>query len=126
MDALLQITPVGDTTSREISAASQELRDVLEHLPGFSRIEPLRVPAPDHAKGALVDALGGIALSFAPTALKALLQTLQTVLSRQPASTKILIKTGGEEFDFEFDPKKISLQELVSAAERLSAGPPTT
>jgi len=126
MDALLQITPVGDTTSREISAASQELRDVLEHLPGVSRIEPLRVPAPDHAKGALVDALGGIALSFAPTALKALLQTLQTVLSRQPASTKILIKTGGEEFDFEFDPKKISLQELVSAAERLSAGPPTT
>ena len=126
MDALLQITPVRDTTSREISAASQELRDVLEHLPGVSRIEPLRVPAPDHAKGALVDALGGIALSFAPTALKALLQTLQTVLSRQPASTKILIKTGGEEFDFEFDPKKISLQELVSAAERLSAGPPTT
>ena len=126
MDVLLQIAPVGDTTSREISAASQELRDVLEHLPGVARIEPHRVPAPDHAKGALVDALGGIALSFAPTALKALLQTLQTVLSRQPASTKILIKTGGEEFDFEFDPKKISLQELVSAAERLSAGPPTT
>jgi hypothetical protein len=126
MDVLLQITPVGDTTSREISAASQELSDVLEHLPGVARIEALRVPAPDHAKGALVDALGGFALSFAPAALKAVLQTLQAVFSRQPASTKILIKTGDEEFDFEFDPKKISLQELVSAAERLSAGPPTT
>src|SRR6516162_4989171 len=92
MDVLLQIAPVGDTTSREISAASQELRDALEHLPGVAGIEPLRVPAPDHAKGAIVDALGGFALSFAPAVLKAVLQTLQAVLSRQPASTKILIR----------------------------------
>jgi hypothetical protein len=125
MDVLLQITPVGDTTSREISAASQELRDVLEHLPGVVRIEPYRVSAPDHAKGALVDTLGSLALSLAPTVLKAVLQTLQAVLSRQPASTKILIKTRDETFNFEFDPKKISLQELVSAAERLGAVPPT-
>jgi|SRR6516162_3825575 len=121
MDVLLQIAPVGDTTSREISAASQELRDALEHLPGVAGIEPLRVPAPDHAKGAIVDALGGFALSFAPAVLKAVLQT-----SRQPASTKILIKTRDEEFNFEFDPKKISLRELVRAAERLSAVPPTS
>jgi len=58
--------------------------------------------------------------------LKAVLQTLQAVLSRQPASTKILIKTRDEEFNFEFDPKKISLRELVRAAERLSAVPPTS
>ena len=126
MDVLLQITRIGDTTSREISAASQELRDVLEHLPGVARIEPHRVPAPDHAKGALVDTLGGLALSLAPTVLKAVLHTLQAVLSRQPASTKVLIKTRDETFNFEFDPKKISLQELVSAAERLGAVPPTT
>jgi hypothetical protein len=126
MDVLLQIAPVGDTTPREISAASQELRDVLEHLPGVAWIEPHRVPAPDHAKGALVDALGGLALSFAPAVLKTVLQTLQAVLSRQPASTKILIKTGHETFNFEFDPRKISLQELVGAAERLAAAPSTT
>ena len=126
MDILLQTIPIGDTTSREISAASQELRDALEHLPGVAGIEPLRVPAPDHAKGAIVDALGGFALSFAPAVLKAVLQTLQAVLSRQPASTKILIKTRDEEFNFEFDPKKISLRELVRAAERLSAVPPTS
>jgi hypothetical protein len=126
MDAFLQITPVGDTTPREISAAAQELRDVLEHLPGVARIEPHRVPAPDYAKGALVDALGSLALSVAPAVLKAVLQTLQAVLSRQPASTKILIKTRDEKFSFEFDPKKISLQELVCAAERLGAVPRTT
>ena len=125
MDVLLQINPVGNATSREISAASQELRDVLEHLHGIAQIEPHRIPAPDHAKGALVDALGGLALSFAPTVLKAVLQTLQAVLSRQPASTKILIKTRDEKFSFEFDPKKISLQELVRAAERLGAVPQT-
>ena len=126
MNVLLQITPIGDTTAREISAASQELRDVLERLPGVERIEPGRVPVPDHAKGALVDELGGFALSFAPAVLKAVLQTLQAVLSRQPASTKILIKARDEEFNFEFDPKKISLQELVSAAERLGAVPRTS
>jgi hypothetical protein len=126
MDVLLQIAPVGDTTPREISAASQELRDALEHLHGFARIEPLRVPAPDHAKGAFVDALGSFVLSFAPAVLKAVLQTLQAVLSRQPASTKVLIKTRDEEFNFEFDPKRTSLQELVRAAERLSAVPPTS
>ena len=126
MDLSLQITPVGDTTSREISAASQELRDVLEDLPGVVRIEPYRVPAPDHAKGALVDALGGLALSCAPAVLKAVLQALQAVLSRQPASTKVLIETRDEKFNFEFDPKKISLQELVGAAERLGGAPSTS
>ena len=124
MDLSLQISPAGDTTAREISAASQEVRDVLERLPGVERIEPHRVPAPDGAKGALVDALGGLALSVAPAVLKAVLQTLQTVLSRQPTATKVLIQTKGGKVSFEFDPKKISLQELVSAAERLGAAMP--
>jgi hypothetical protein len=126
MDVLLQITPIGDTTPREISAASQELRDALEHLPGVAGIEPHRVSAPDHAKGGLANTLGGLVLSVAPAVLKTVLQTLKAVLSRQPSLTKILIKTRDETFNFEFDPKKISLQELVSAAERLGAMPPTT
>jgi hypothetical protein len=110
MDLSLQIVPVGDTTSREISAASQELRDVLENLPGVARTEPHRVPAPDHATGALVDALGGFALSCAPAILKAVQQALQAALSHQPASTKVLIETRDGKFNFEFDPQKISLQ----------------
>jgi copper chaperone CopZ len=120
----LQIAPVGDTTAREISAVSQEVRDVLERLPGVTRVESQRVPAPDHAKGALVDALEGLALSVAPAVLKAVLQALQTVLSRQPPATKVLIQTKGGQVSFEFDPKKISLQQLVSAAERLGAAAP--
>jgi hypothetical protein len=124
LELSLQITPVGDTTAREISAASQEVRDAIERLDGVERIEPQRVPAPDQAKGALVDALGGFALSIAPAVLKAVFQALQTVLSRQPAGTKVLIKTKDGEFSFEFDPKKISLPELVNAAERLRMAPP--
>jgi hypothetical protein len=125
VDVSLQISPVGDTTAREVSAASQEVRDVLERLPGVERIEPQRVPAPDQTKGGLVDLLGGLALSVAPAVLKAVLQALQTVLSRQPTATKVLIQTKGGQVSFEFDPKRISLQELVSAAERLRAvGPP--
>jgi hypothetical protein len=121
MDLSLHITPVGDTTAREISAVSQEVRQVLERLPGVARIEPHRVPAPDHAKGALVDVLGSLALSIVPVVLKAVLQTLQAVLSRQPQSTKVLIQTKGGQVSFEFDPKRTSLQELVDATERLGA-----
>jgi hypothetical protein len=124
LELSLQITPVGDTTAREISAASQEVRDVLERLAGVERIEPQRVPAPDQTKGGLVDLLGGLALSVAPAVLRAVLQALQTVLARQPAGTKVSIKTENGEFSFEFNPKKISLGELVDAAERLRTPPP--
>jgi hypothetical protein len=124
LELSVQITPVGDTTAREISAASQEVRDVVERLAGVERIEPQRVPAPDQAKGALVEALGGFAVSFVPDVLKAIFQSLQTVLARQPAGTKVSIKTKDGEFSFEFDPKRISLRELVNAAERLRAVPP--
>jgi hypothetical protein len=126
VDLSLQISPVGNTTAREISVASQEVRNILERLPGMERIEPQRVPAPDQTKGGLVDLLGGLALSVAPTVLKAVLQALQTVLSRQPSATKVLIQTKGGQVSFEFDPKRISLQELVSAAERLGAAAPPT
>jgi len=71
-----------------------------------------------------VDALGGFAVSLVPDVLKAVFQALQTVLSRQPAGTKVSIKTKDGEFSFEFDPKKISLRELVNAAERLRTAPP--
>jgi hypothetical protein len=124
VDLSLQISPVGDTTAREISAASQEVRNTLERLPGVERISPQRVPAPDQTKGGLIDLLGGLALSVAPAVLKAVLQALQTVLSRQPPATKVLIQTKGGQVSFEFDPKRISLQELVSAAERLGAAAP--
>jgi hypothetical protein len=124
VDLSLQISPAGDTTAREISAASQEVRDVLERLPGVERIGPQRVPAPDQSKGGLVDLLGGLALSVAPAVLKAVLQTLQAVLSRQPQLTKVLIQTKDGQVSFEFDPRRISLQELVTAAERLGAATP--
>jgi hypothetical protein len=124
VDLSLHISPVGDTTAREISAASQEVRDVLEGLPGVAGIEPQRVRAPDNTKGGLADLLGGLALSVAPAVLKAVLQALQTGLSRQPTATKVLIQTKGGQVSFEFDPKRISLQELVSAAERLGAAAP--
>jgi hypothetical protein len=113
VDFSLQISAVGNTTAREISAASQE-----------ERIGPQRVAAPDQTKGGLVDLLGGLALSVAPAVLKAVLQALQTVLSRQPPATKVLIQTKDGQVSFEFDPKRLSLQELVGAAERLGAGAP--
>jgi len=124
LDLLLQINPVGDTTAREIAAASQEVHSVLERLPGVERIEPQQVTAPDRAKGVLTDLLGGLALSAGPPVLKALLQTLQAILARQPSATKVLIQTKDRKISIEFDPKRTSLQELVTAAERLGAAAP--
>jgi hypothetical protein len=122
VDVSLQITPAGDTTSREISNASQDLRDALERLQGVAQIEIPDVAAPDHAKG-VGTAIGGFLVSLAPAALKAMMQALKTVLSPHPP-TKVMIQTKDGKFSFEFDPKKVSLQELVNAADRLRAVAP--
>ena len=118
MDLSLQIIPIGDTTPREISAAAQDVRDLVNRVPGIAQIEPHLVPAPDHAKGGLVETLGGFLVSLAPGVVKALLQALQTALAGHPA-TKVLIQTKDGQVSFEFDPKRISLQDLVDAAQRL-------
>ena len=124
MDLSLQIVPVDNTTPREISAASRDLRGALDRLQGVIRVEPQRVAAPDHSKGGLVEVLGGLLVSVAPAVLSGLMQALQTVLSYHPA-TKVLIQTKDGQVSFEFDPKRISLRELVSAAERLGAAAPS-
>jgi hypothetical protein len=124
LDLSLQIVPVGDTTAREIAAASEEVRDVLERFRGVERVEPQRTSAPDQTKGGLTEVLGALVVSVAPVALKALLQAVQTVLARRASATKVLIKTKEAQVSFEFDPRRISLQELVSAAERLGVAAP--
>jgi hypothetical protein len=118
----LQVIPTGDTTSQEISKASQDLRDVLEHLQGVARIDIPEEPTPDQAKG-VTEAVGNFLVSLAPAALRAMMQALKTVLGPHP-QTKVLIQTKGGKFSFEFDPKTVSLQELVVAADRLRDAAP--
>jgi hypothetical protein len=100
------MTPVGDTTAREISAASQEVRDALERLAGVERIEPQRVPAPDQAKSGLVEALGGFAVSLVPDVLKGVFQVLQIVLSRQPAADQGVDQDQGRRDQFRIRSKE--------------------
>jgi hypothetical protein len=117
MQLSVQIDPVGDTTAREISAASQELRQALERVPGVSGTEPARVQGPAGAKG-VADAIGQLVVSLAPEALRVALRTLQSSLARHPP-TKVRIKYKDTVISFDFDPKTVSLQELTEAAERL-------
>jgi hypothetical protein len=125
MELSLQIIPAGDTTAREISAATQDVRDMLERLPGVSAVAPQRVGAPDRAKGGLIDALGSLVLSVAPAALQGVLQLLKSVLASRP-QTKFMLQTKDGQVSFEFDPRKISLQEMVDAVQQLrgAAQPP--
>jgi hypothetical protein len=122
MDLSLHITPADDTTVREVSAASEEIRQRLERLPGVTRVAPRQVAAPDGAKGGLVSAIGELALSIAPDAIKSALQALLGTLAQRPA-TKVTIESKDTKVSFEFDPKQVSLQELVAAAEKLRAAP---
>lgn len=122
MNLSLHITAIGDTTAREVSSASEDLRLTLERLPGVARIAPRKVPAPDGAKGGLVSAIGELVVSLAPTALKEAMQVVLATLAQRPP-TKVLIESKDGKVSFEFDPKRISLQELVAAAERLRAAP---
>jgi hypothetical protein len=89
MDISLQMIAVGDTTSREITKASQDLRDALERLQGVAQIETVEEATPDQAKG-VTEAVGKFLVSLAPAALRAAMQALKTVLSPQP-QTKVVI-----------------------------------
>jgi hypothetical protein len=115
----LRIIATGDTTPREISAATEEVRTSLERTRGIERATPPREAAPGSAKG-LTDALGSLAVTLAPAALKGAFQVVQAALARQP-TTKIVVEHKDTKFQFEFDPRKTSLQDLVAAAERLRA-----
>jgi hypothetical protein len=118
----LQVIPAGDTTSREISKASHDLHDALERLQGVAQIETVEEATPDQAKG-VTEAVGKFLVSLAPAALRAMMQALKTVLGPHP-QTKVVIQTRGGKFSFEFDPKTVSLQDLVAAADRLRAAAP--
>ena len=124
MELSLRIIAVGDTTSREISKASQDLRDALERLQGGARIETLEEATPEEAKG-VGEAIGKFLVSLAPAALRAMMQALKAVLGPHP-QTKVLIQTKDGKFSFEFDPKTVSLQDLVAAADRLRAAAPSS
>jgi hypothetical protein len=122
MELSLQLIAVGDTTSREISKASQDMRDALERLQGVAQIDTVEEASPDQAKG-VAEAVGKFLVSLAPAALRVVMQALKTVLGPHP-QTKVLIQTKGGKFSFEFDPKTVSLQDLVAAADRLRAAAP--
>jgi hypothetical protein len=122
MNLSLHITPVGNTTPREIAAASNDVRRTLERLPGVTRVAPLPATAPAGAKAGLIGAIGELAMSLAPTAIKEALQAVLTVLAQRP-QTKVVIESKDAKVSFEFDPKRITLQELVAAAEKLRAAP---
>src|SRR4051794_14637063 len=118
MDLSLQIIPVGDTTPREISAAAQDVRDLVNRVPGIAQIEPHLVPAPDHTKGGLVETLGGFWFLLARGVARGLLQALQRARAGHPA-TKVHTNTKDGKVSFEFAPKQKSLQNLVDGAQRL-------
>jgi len=122
MELSLQMIPVGDTTNHEISKASQDLRDALERLQGVTHIDIPQEPTPDQAMG-VAEAVGKFLVSLAPAALRAMMQALKTVLAPHP-QTKVVIQTKGGKFRFEFDPKTVSLQDLVAAADRLRTAAP--
>lgn len=123
MDIELKIISVGDTTMREISNASAELYDVLERLPGVEQVDVPHQPAPDGAMGVGATA-GAFLLKIAPAAFHSVMKALKAALAPHPPA-KVLIKTKNGKFSFEFDPKTVSLQELVAAADRLrTASPP--
>jgi hypothetical protein len=118
MQLSIEIAAVGNTTAREISAATQDLRSALERLPGVERAEPARQPAPASAKGGVTDALGQLAVAIAPASLRLALQALRSALAPHPP-TKVQISYKDTSISFEFDPKQISVQQLTDAAERL-------
>lgn len=65
MGLALQITPVGDTSAREISAAWQDVCEVQERVLDIARIELRRIPASGQDKG-VADVLDNLFMPVSP------------------------------------------------------------
>ena len=120
MDVFASADPGRRYEDREISNASQDLREPWSAGVGADRHRARA--GPDQAKG-VGEAIGNFVVSLAPAALRAMMQALRTVLAPHPQA-KVLIQTKGGKFSFGFDPKTVSLQELVAAADRLRTAAP--
>jgi hypothetical protein len=127
MELTVSLVPLGNTTEREIAILTQEVRDALRRVPGIEALEPVYKEAPDGTKGGFFEEVGSFLLTATPTALKLLLPLLKSILMRpgQPM-TEVVVKERNSEVHFKFNPKDVSIQDLVDNVLRLRVHPTGT
>jgi hypothetical protein len=120
LDIQLEILPTEGTTLHEAREVALLLRTEIERLAAVSGVEPVRLPAPGGAKGGEIESLQEFFVSLAPTGLKALFGLVKAIAMRprQP-KTIITVKTKSTQFQFEFDPTALSLNEIVENVSKL-------
>ena len=124
MELSVSFVGIGNTTEREIVALTQTVQDALRRAPGAELLGPVRRPAPEGTKGGVFEEIGSFLLTAAPAALKQLLPLLKSVLTRpgQPM-TEVIIEDRGSKATFKFNPKDVTLQDLVDNVLRLRETP---
>jgi hypothetical protein len=114
MELHVQIQPEGDTTPGEIAEITAKLRLYFKGLPEVDTVSPVRVPAPEGAKG-WVDAVGALAIKLIPGGdiAKGALDVVKTYAAR-PGSPPFSAKFTADGGEFTFDPRTGSLEQFAA------------
>jgi hypothetical protein len=114
MELHLQIQPEGDTTPAEIATIAARLRPYFEDLPEVDSVSPVRVPAPEGAKG-WVEAAGALAIKLIPGSaiVTGALDVVKTYAAR-PGSPPFSAKFTADGGEFTFDPRTGSLEQFAA------------
>jgi len=111
------LIPVGKTTEREVAALRTEVQGAVQRLRGVERVGPVRSQAPEGAKG-VAEAVGAFLVGLPAGAVSDVFDVIKGVLTR-PAQPPAKVKVTADDVELEFDPRRVSLDDMASFVERL-------
>ena len=117
MNILVRLVPVGNTTKREITILRTEVQDAVDRLGGVERVAPVQSETPEGAKGVADDAAAFL-VGLPPGLISGVFETIKGVLTR-PAQPPAKVKVTAAGVELEFDPHRISLDDMAQFVERI-------
>jgi hypothetical protein len=117
VDITVRLLPVGNTTPWEIVALRTEVQDAVESLRGVERVIPVQGNAPEGARG-IAHEIAAFLVALPSGIIPGVFQIIKSVVTR-PAQPPVKVKVSAVGVDLEFDPGRISLDEMAQFVEQL-------
>jgi hypothetical protein len=115
----VKLIPLENTTPREIRALRNEVEDAVRRMRGVGCVAPIHTDAPVGSKGIAED-VGAFLVGIPPSIIAGVLESIKAILLR-PAQPQTKVKITAAGIELEFDPKRVSLDEMATFVDRLRA-----
>ena len=117
MNITITLVPMGKTSEREIAALRARVQGAVERLRGVREVMPVRSDTPEGAKG-VAATVGAFLVGVAPEVVAGVFETIKAVLAR-PAQPPAEVKVTAAGVELEFDPRRMSLDDMAIFVERI-------